>query len=118
MPVHLHAEIQTLLLYVFIRTTTSIVSLQGAGAFSRDFATKTTPQCCAFSRALKTETLYAPLFPGPRGAVDTNDWCIKYTLQKLKINITKTIILLFHKNYHDICVIYSAIKVGDMFYPW
>ena len=38
-----------------------IVSLLGAGAFSRDFTTKLAPQCRAFS---------------PRGAGDTNDWCI------------------------------------------
>ena len=38
-----------------------MVSLQGAGAFSRD---------------LKIEKLIAPLFPDPRGAGDTNDWCI------------------------------------------
>ena len=31
----------------------------------------------AFSRALKIEKLKAPLFPGPKGTVDTNDWCIR-----------------------------------------
>ena len=30
----------------------------------------------AFSRALKIEKLKAPLFPGPGGAGDANDWCI------------------------------------------
>ena len=29
----------------------------------------------AFTRALRFEKLKAPLFPGPRGAGDTNDWC-------------------------------------------
>ena len=37
----------------------------GAGAYSRDFTTNLSPQCRAFSRALKTEKLEAPLFPGP-----------------------------------------------------
>ena len=41
-----------------------IVNLR-AGAFSRDFTTDLSPQCRAFSRALKTEKLKAPLFPGP-----------------------------------------------------
>ena len=47
-----------------------------AVVFSRDFNTNLTPQCQAFSRALNNEKLNAPLFPGPRGAVDTNNWCI------------------------------------------
>ena len=38
----------------------------GCSFFSRDFTTKS-PQCRAFSRALKTEKLKAPLFPGPVG---------------------------------------------------
>ena len=37
-------------------------------AFSRDFTINSSPQCRAFSRALKTEKLKAPLFPGPYGA--------------------------------------------------
>ena len=37
---------------------------RGAGAFSRDFTINLSPQCRAFSRALKTEKLKAPLFPG------------------------------------------------------
>ena len=54
-----------------------IVNLrEGAGAFSRDFTINLSPQCRAFSRALKTEKLKAPLFPGPVGAWTTNDWCI------------------------------------------
>ena len=39
----------------------------GAGAFSRDFTINVSPQCRAFSRALKTEMLKAPLFPFPVG---------------------------------------------------
>ena len=50
----------------------NIVSLQAAWAFSEDLAR----QCRAFSRALKIEKLKAPLFPGPKRAGDTNDWCI------------------------------------------
>ena len=55
-----------------------IVSPLGAGAFSRGF-TKILARCnCrAFSRDLKIEKLKAPLFPGPGGAGDVNDWCIK-----------------------------------------
>ena len=48
----------------------------GAGAFSRDFTTNLAPQCRAFSRSLKIEKLTAPLFPGPEGLGDTNDWSI------------------------------------------
>ena len=53
-----------------------IVSPWGAGAFSRGFTKTLARQCRAFSRALKIEKLKAPLFPGPRGAGDANDWCI------------------------------------------
>ena len=53
-----------------------IVNLRGTGAFSRDFTINLSPQCRAFSRALKTEKLKALLFPGPIGAGTTNDWCI------------------------------------------
>ena len=45
------------------------------GGFSRDFTINLSPQCRAFSRALKTEKLKAPLFPGPVGAGTRNDWC-------------------------------------------
>ena len=55
-----------------------IVNLRRAGAFSRDFTINSSPQCRAFSRALKTEKLKAPLFPGPVGAGTTNDWCINW----------------------------------------
>ena len=53
-----------------------IVSPWGAGAFSRGFTKTLARQCRAFTRALKIEKLKAPLFPGPRGAGDANDWCI------------------------------------------
>ena len=52
------------------------VSLRGAGGFTRDSTTNLTPQCRTFSRALKIGKFKAALFPGPRGALDTNDWCI------------------------------------------
>ena len=48
----------------------------GAGFFSGDFTINLAPQCRAFNRALKIEKLKAPLFPGPRRAGDTNEWCI------------------------------------------
>ena len=63
-----HQNISQLLFHI-------IVSLRGARAFSRDFTTNLTPQCWAFSRALKFEKLKALLFTCPRGAEDTNDWC-------------------------------------------
>ena len=44
--------------------------------YSRDFTNNLALLGGAFTRALKFEKLKAPLFPGPRGAVDTNDWCI------------------------------------------
>ena len=53
-----------------------IVSPWGAGAFSRGFTKILARQCRAFSQALKIEKLKAPLFPGPGGAGDANDWCI------------------------------------------
>ena len=52
----------------------------GAGAFCSDFTTNLTPQCRAFTRALKFEKLKALLFPGPRGG-DTNDWRITEPLK-------------------------------------
>ena len=56
----------------------SLLSVPGrAGAFSRDFTTSLALECRAFSGALKIEKLKALLIPGPEGAVDTNDWCIK-----------------------------------------
>ena len=56
----------------------SLLSVPGrAGAFSRDFTTSLAPECRAFGGALKIEKLKAPLIPGPEGAVDTNDWCIR-----------------------------------------
>ena len=53
------------------------------GAFSGDFTTILAPECRAFSGALKIEKLKAPLIPGPKGAVDTNDWCIIATRSRL-----------------------------------
>ena len=35
------------------------------------------PQVWPFSGALKIEKLKALLIPGPEGAMDTNDWCIR-----------------------------------------
>ena len=48
----------------------------GAGAFRGAFTTNVASQCRAFSRALEIEKLKAPLFRGPEGAGDSNDWCI------------------------------------------
>lgn len=52
------------------------IIVRGAAAFSRDFTTNLDPQCRAFSGALKVGKLKVPLFPGPEGTVDSNDWCI------------------------------------------
>ena len=58
-------------------------SVGGGGDFSRDFTINLSPQCRAFSRALKTEKLKAPLFPGPYyGAGTTNDCCICYPIER------------------------------------
>ena len=51
----------------------------GAGAFCGALTTNVAPQCRAFSRALEIEKLKAPLFRGPEGDGDSNDWCIYYT---------------------------------------
>ena len=48
----------------------------GARAFRSAFTANVAPQSRAFSRALEIEKLKAPLFRGPEGAGDTNDWCI------------------------------------------
>ena len=54
-----------------------IVSLRRAGAFSREFTKNLAPQGGAFTRALESEKLKAPLFPalvGGGGGVGA--WCI------------------------------------------
>ena len=56
-----------------------ILSASGGGGLSRGFYHKRGPQCRAFSRALEIEKLKAPLFRGPEGGGDTNDWCINMT---------------------------------------
>ena len=66
------------IIYCFSLVSTSM----GTGAFSRDSTINLSPQCRAFSRALKTEKLKAPLFPGPVGAGTTKDWCIIFTQNK------------------------------------
>ena len=63
----------------------------GAGAFSGDFTTNLARQCRAFSRALKIEKLKAPLFRGPEGGGDTNDWGITYMFMAL----TNSLVVLF-----------------------
>ena len=62
--------------YVYSIADLHYYSPPGAGTFSRDFTTNLAPQCRAFSGALKSEKLKAPLFPGHKGAVVSNDWCI------------------------------------------
>ena len=67
---------------VHVICCSSLLSTSGeAGPFSMDFTINLSPQCRAFSRALKIEKLKAPLFPGPIGTETTNDWCITYDIQ-------------------------------------
>ena len=74
---HFHQNNSQLLFHV-------IFSPWGAGAFSRGFTKILALQCGAFSRALKFEKLNAPLFPGPGGAGDANEWCIIKSTQHAK----------------------------------
>ena len=80
MPADLHAKFKHLSYMVSLEQLPAVVQYYcqppESRAFSSDSTTNRTPQCRAFSRALKTEMLNVPLFSGPRGAVDTNDWCI------------------------------------------
>ena len=55
----------------FVVLHLNIVSLWGRGLF-----TGLLPQMWPFSWALEIEKLKSPLFWGPKGAGDTNDWCI------------------------------------------
>ena len=48
----------------------------GAGIFSRDLAKTKSKQCRDFTWALHMVKSIIPLFPGPRGDVVANDWCI------------------------------------------
>ena len=47
-----------------------------AGTFSRDLTKTKSLQCRDFTLALHMEKSISPLFPGPRGDVVANDWCI------------------------------------------
>ena len=67
----------------------------GAGAFSRGFTKTLARHCRAFRRALKIEKLKAPLFPGPGGAGDANDWCITCLVPGT----------CCYGNKHDICCV-------------
>ena len=46
------------------------------GENSSGFTNEQSPQGGAFSRDLLDQKSKSPLFPGPGGAVVTNDWCI------------------------------------------
>ena len=59
---------------------------RSAGAFCRDFTEKKSPQCRAYTRALQMEKSISPLFPGPKGAVVANDWCIIVIVFTIKLN--------------------------------
>ena len=53
-----------------------------AHAVRRDFTINRSPQYRTFTRALQTEMLNPPLFPGPVGVRASNDWCISVALQQ------------------------------------
>ena len=44
---------------------------------SRALTIHMSPQCWAYTQALKREKSVSPLYPDPVGAVVTNDWCIR-----------------------------------------
>ena len=67
-----------------------IVILWGRGLFA-GFTTNVALQCRAFSRALEIEKLKAPLFRCPKGAGDTNDWCITVQFNIFHANVNKSI---------------------------
>ena len=79
-----------------------IVSPWGAGAFSRGFTKTLARQCRAFSRGLKIEKLKAPLFPGPGGAGDANDWCIRTALPRRFLRVLT----------HNLCFGTKLRKIG------
>ena len=63
-------------LFKLFQSFVFILPCSGGWAFCRAFTINVVPQCRAFSRALEIEKLKAPLFRGPKGAGDANDWCI------------------------------------------
>ena len=80
----------------------ALLSAPGVGAFSRNVTKNLAPQC----RALKIEKLKALLFPGLKGAGDTNDWCMIIAIsiekdvvaqkkQKNSVNILRHIVVAF-----------------------
>ena len=48
----------------------------GAGTFFKDLTKTKSLQCSDFTWALHMEKAISPLFPGPRGNVVANEWCI------------------------------------------
>ena len=71
----------------------------GAGAFRGAFTTNVAPQCRAFIRALEIEKLKAPLFRGPEGAGDTNDWCITLHFRQICAQFDCTRLYLMYSEY-------------------
>ena len=59
--------------------------LSAPGLLAGIFTIVLTPECRAFSGALKNEKLKAPLIPGPEGGVDTNDWCKNTNMVRLQV---------------------------------
>ena len=78
--------------------TVALLTTPRVGAFSRNITTNLVPQC----RALKIEKLKPLLFPGPKGAGDTNGWCMiigisieqDVVAQKKTVSITCVTLLL------------------------
>ena len=63
----------------------SLLSIPRGGGFSRDITTHLALHYKAFSRALKIETLKAPILPSPVCVRDINNWCIMHKIVKTLI---------------------------------
>ena len=53
-----------------------MLSVMYGEAKSRVVTISLSPQCKAYTRALKSEKALSPPIPVGGGAMDTNDWCI------------------------------------------
>ena len=64
------------------------------GENSSGFTNEQSPQGGAFSRDFLDQKSKSPLFPGPVGAVVTNDWCINVDY-KSKYNVFFFVLFFF-----------------------
>ena len=84
----------------------------GSRAFSRNFTTNITPQCWAFSQALKTEKLNAPLFPGPRWVVDINYFILLCTLYYQQLG-NEFLAIIYRKIIKGRCMLHLHVRKSD-----